>query len=146
STCRREPVAIQPIAQHSSSDTESAHVELEDIRELCLSKPFVTEGFPFDSSTLVLKVHGKMFALMGLEVYPSTVHLKCEPERAIELREQYDAVAPGYHMNKRHWNTLTLDGSLPSALVAELVEHSYDRVVAGLKKAQREEIRAALEH
>jgi len=124
---------------------ESAHVELEDIRERCLVKPFVTEGFPFGEDYLVLKVHGKMFALMPLEAYPSTINLKCEPERAIELREQYDAVAPGYHMNKKHWNTLTLDGSIPPELVAELVDHSYMRVVAGLKKAQREEIRLALE-
>jgi len=115
-------------------------VELEDLRELCLQMAGVTEGYPFGEDVLVFKVMGKVFCLMSLDAVPSTVNLKCEPEKAIDLREQYDAIAPGYHMNKKHWNTLTLDGSIPSDLCAELLTHSYDRVVAGLTRAKKLEL------
>ena len=87
----------------------------------CLSKKGATECFPFDESTLVFKVMGKMFALTGLEHHPSTVNLKCDPERAIDLRERHEDVRPGYHMNKRHWNTLSLRGSLNSKQIFELI-------------------------
>jgi predicted DNA-binding protein (MmcQ/YjbR family) len=119
-------------------------IELEDVRDYCLLLPEVSEGYPFGEDHLVFKVKDKMFCLMSLEAYPSTMNLKCEPDRAIELREQYDGIAPGYHMNKKHWNTLTLDGSIPADVVLELVRHSYDRVVLGLKKGEREEIKEAL--
>lgn len=120
-------------------------MEIDEIRELCLGLPEVTEGFPFGEETLVFKVSGKVFCLMSLEAYPVSFNLKCEPSRAVELREKYDAIAPGYHMNKKHWNTITLDGSLSSSLLEELVRHSYAQVVAGLKKAEREAIRAQLD-
>ena len=119
-------------------------IEFEDVREMCLTWPEVSEGYPFGEDHLVFKVKNKMFCLMSLDAFPSTMNLKCEPDRAIELREQYDGVAPGYHMNKKHWNTLTLDGSVPDDVVLELVRHSYDRVVSGLKKSEREEIASAL--
>jgi predicted DNA-binding protein (MmcQ/YjbR family) len=119
-------------------------IELEDVREYCLLLPEVTEGYPFGEDHLVFKVKDKMFCLMSLEAFPSTMNLKCEPDRAIELREQYDGIAPGYHMNKKHWNTLTLDGSIPDDVVLELVRHSFDRVVKGLKKSERDEINEAL--
>jgi len=119
-------------------------IELEDVRDYCLLLPEVSEGYPFGEDHLVFKVKDKMFCLMSLEAYPSTMNLKCEPDRAIELRELYDGIAPGYHMNKKHWNTLTLDGSIPADVVLELVRHSYDRVVLGLKKGEREEIKEAL--
>ena len=119
-------------------------IELEDVREYCLLLPEVTGGYPFGEDHLVFKVKDKMFCLMSLEAFPSTMNLKCEPDRAIELREQYDGIAPGYHMNKKHWNTLTLDGSIPDDVVLDLVRHSFDRVVKGLKKSERDEINEAL--
>jgi predicted DNA-binding protein (MmcQ/YjbR family) len=96
----------------------------------------VTEEFPFDQSTLVFKVAGKIFALTNVDDY-SSVNLKCDPEKAVELREQYDAVQPGYHMNKKHWNTVLIDGSIPEKLLREWVDHSYDLVVLGLTKQQK---------
>lgn len=93
---------------------------------------------PFGPDVLVYKVGGKAFALTVPDQFPSRMNLKCDPERAIALREEYEAIVPGYHMNKRHWNTLMLDGSLPSKLVRELIDHSYDLVVAGLPRAARD--------
>lgn len=112
-------------------------MDIEELREYCLSKPATTEEFPFGPDTLVFKVAGKMFALTNLESVPSTFNAKCEPERAVELRAEFAAIAPGYHMSKKHWNTITLDGSLRSEFVAELIDHSYDLVVAGLTKKAR---------
>lgn len=109
----------------------------ESLREYCLNQPAVTEEFPFDEQTLVFKVKGKMFALTDVDSFAS-ITLKCDPERAIELREQHDSILPGYHMNKQHWNTVLLDGSLPDNLVKELILHSYQLVVAGLPKRIRE--------
>lgn len=109
----------------------------ESLREYCLNLPAVTEEFPFDEQTLVFKVKGKMFALTDVDSFAS-ITLKCDPERAIELREQHDSILPGYHMNKQHWNTVLLDGSLPDNLVKELILHSYQLVVAGLPKRIRE--------
>jgi predicted DNA-binding protein (MmcQ/YjbR family) len=107
-------------------------MNIEEFREYCLKKPGVTEEFPFDESTLVFKVMGKMFALTNLDGEWS-VALKCDPEKAIELREQYPAIRPGYHMNKVHWNTVAMDGSLNERLVLELIDHSYQLVVDKLK-------------
>ena len=103
-------------------------MNIEEFTEYCLSKPGVTEEFPFDETTLVFKVMGKMFALTNLEGDWS-LSLKCDPERAIELREQYPAIQAAYHMNKTHWNSVYMDGSLPPKLVLDLVDHSYRLVV-----------------
>ena len=102
-----------------------------------LSKPGAVETTPFGPDVLVYKVGGKMFALTQQDEFPASINLKCDPERAIVLREEQEAIIPGYHMNKRHWNTLTLDGSLPTKLVKELIDHSYALVVASLPKSQR---------
>jgi len=115
-------------------------MNIEEIRDYCLSKPAVTEGFPFDETTLVFKVMNKMFALTGLEGDPPYVNLKCDPERAIELRERYEAVQPGWHMNKAQWNSVYFTGSIPRDLVLELIDHSYELVVQGLKKKDREDL------
>ncbi|MEU9349798.1 MmcQ/YjbR family DNA-binding protein [Streptomyces griseoloalbus] len=108
------------------------------LRALCLSFNAAVEDFPFDPETSVFKVRGKLFALTNLDAKPLTVNLKCEPEDAIRLRAEHPGlIVPGYHMNKRHWNTVTVDGGLPDRLVRELVEDSYDLVVAGLPRADR---------
>jgi len=112
-------------------------MNIEEIRTYCLTKPGVTEDFPFGEETLVFKVGGKIFALAGLDNQPPTINLKCDPERAIELRETYDAVRPGYHMNKKHWNTVTVDGSFPRAKLEEWITHSYDLVYTSLPKTIR---------
>jgi predicted DNA-binding protein (MmcQ/YjbR family) len=109
----------------------------DDLRAYCLSKPATTESLPFDETTLVFKVAGKMFALSDIESRPVRVSLKCDPERAVELREMYPAIEAAFHMNKRHWNTMTADGSLRDSFIRELIDHSYDLVVAGLPKAMR---------
>jgi len=109
-------------------------MNVESFREYCITKKGVTEEFPFDEHTLVFKVMGKMFALVPLERIPSQANLKCDPERAIELRESYDGVIiPGYHMSKVHWNTLYLENLTPS-LIKELIDHSYVLVYAKLPK------------
>ena len=112
-------------------------MDLPDAIEHFLSKPGAEETTPFGPDVLVYKVAGKMFALAVPDDFPSRINLKCDPERALLLRDQYPAIQPGYHMNKRHWNTVVLDGSLPSSLVKELIDHSYELVVAALPKAQR---------
>lgn len=112
-------------------------MNIKKIRDYCLAKPGVTEGFPFDETTLVFKVMNKMFALVGLDNHPPFVNLKCDPERAIELREQYEAIQPGWHMHKHQWNSVYLTGSIPRELILELIDHSYELVVQGLKKKDR---------
>jgi predicted DNA-binding protein (MmcQ/YjbR family) len=107
------------------------------LQKLCLTFPGAVEEFPFGPETSVFKVGGKMFALSGLERRPLQVSLKCEPDLADQLRLAHEAINPGYHLNKRHWNTLTLDGSLPDRMVRDLIEDSYDLVVAGLPRAKR---------
>ncbi len=105
-----------------------------------MSKVGAEETYPFGEQTLVFKVGGKMFALTS-ESLPTSVNLKCDPERALELREQYEAVQPGYHMNKKHWNTVRLDGSIPTQEILELIDHSYQLVLDSLPKKMREEVR-----
>ncbi len=114
-------------------------MHIEAFRDYCLTKKGVTEGFPFDQVTLVFKVMGKMFAIAPLERIPPQANLKADPERAIELREAYDGkIVPGYHMNKTHWNTVNLE-QLPDSLIHELIDHSYNLIVASLpRKTQRE--------
>ena len=115
-------------------------MNIEQLRAYCISKKGVTEGFPFDEHTLVFKVMGKMFALVALERVPSQVNLKCDPERALTLREEYDGIIiPGYHMSKKHWNTLFLD-QLPPPFLKELIDHSYNLVVSKLPKRIREQL------
>ncbi|MHB9851037.1 MmcQ/YjbR family DNA-binding protein [Streptomyces krungchingensis] len=110
----------------------------QELRTFCLSFNAAVEDFPFNPQTSVFKVLGKLFALTHLDAAPLTVNLKCDPEDAVRLRGEYPGlVVPGYHMNKRHWNTVTADGSLPDKLVRELIEDSYDLVVAGLPRAER---------
>ena len=112
-------------------------MDLPEVISHCLSKPGAEETTPFGPDTLVYKVGGKMFALTSPDEFPARVNLKCDPERALALRDEYEAIIPGCHMNKRHWNTLVLDGSLPSKLVRELIDHSYELVVASLPKGKR---------
>jgi len=111
-------------------------MNIEEFREYCIAKPGVTEEFPFDEKTLVFKVMGKMFALTDL-VDEFSLNLKCDPERAIALREQHPAIQPGYHMNKAHWNTVKMDGSLSQKLVLELIDHSYQLVIDKLPKGKK---------
>ena len=110
------------------------------LRDLCLGFTGAVEERPFGPQTSVFKVRGKMFALSALEREPLEVSVKCEPELAVELRNSYPAVRPGYHLNKRHWNTITLDGSLPDRLVRDMIEDSYDLVVSALPRRVREEL------
>lgn len=113
-------------------------MNIEAFRELCLSKPGTTEETPFGPDTLVFKVMGKMFALTDLNTFESA-NLKCDPERAVMLREEHEGITPGYHMSKVHWNTVLTDGSVKDALIRELLDHSYALVVASLpKKVQAE--------
>lgn len=110
------------------------------IREYCLSKPGTSEDTPFDEVTLALRVVGKIFGLLELEAVPTSINLKCDPARAVELRERFEAVQPGYHMNKTHWNTVTIDGSVPATELRSMIDHSYELVVKGLRKADRDEL------
>ena len=115
-------------------------MDFEAFRDRCLTLPGVTEGFPFGPDVLVFKVAGKMFALLALEAIPPTANLKCDPERAIELRDAYDGITPGYHMNKQHWNTVRLDGSVPAPLLEELLQHSFDLIASKLPKSTHREL------
>lgn len=112
-------------------------MELDQFLAYCIQKPGVEETFPFDEHTLVMKVMGKMFALTGLEREGFTVNLKCDPDRAVELREQYVEVEPGWHMSKVHWNTVDFTGELPASLLRELIDHSYELVVSKMTKKQK---------
>jgi predicted DNA-binding protein (MmcQ/YjbR family) len=110
----------------------------QELRAFCLSFNASVEDFPFSPEISVFKVLGKLFALTNLDARPLTVNLKCDPDDAVRLRGEYPGlIVPGWHMNKRHWNTVTVDGELPDRLVRELVEDSYDLVVAGLPRADR---------
>lgn len=114
-------------------------MNIEEFRTYCLSLKGTTEDLPFDKRTLVFKVMGKMFALTNLESFES-INIKCEPEYAIELREQFNAVNPGYHMSKKHWNTISIDNTISDDLIYEWIKNSYDLVVAKLTKKQKEEL------
>ena len=110
---------------------------LPDAIDHFLSKLGAEESTPFGPDVLVYKVAGKIFALAVPDDFPARINLKCDPERALALRDEHEAITPGYHMNKRHWNTLILDGSLPAKLVRNLIDHSYEIVVASLPKSWR---------
>ena len=107
-------------------------MDLAKFREYCLSKPNATEGTPFGPDTLVFKVGGKMFALASLDEVPARANLKCDPDLALELRDRYEQVRPGYHMNKKHWNTVELESGIPDAELWKMIDHSFDLVVKNL--------------
>jgi predicted DNA-binding protein (MmcQ/YjbR family) len=115
-------------------------MNIETFREYCLSKPAATEGTPFGPEDIVFKVEGKMFGIAALDEVPPRVNLKCDPDLALELRDRYEQVSPGYHMNKKHWNTIDLDGVIPEREIRKMVDHSYDLVVRSLPKAKREKL------
>ncbi|PKQ62815.1 MmcQ-like protein [Labilibaculum filiforme] len=115
-------------------------MNIEELREYCLSKIAVSEGFPFDEETLVFKVLDKMFLLTNI-TGELRMNVKCEPEKAIELREAYSSVLPGYHMNKKYWNTVVLDGSVSNQQIEEWIDDSYDQVVNKMTKTKQNELR-----
>ena len=112
-------------------------MNLETFRKYCLSKPQTTEGTPFGPDVVVFKVGGKMFALASLDEVPARVNLKCDPDLALELRDRYEQVTPGYHMNKKHWNTIEIESGIPEAELRKMIDNSYDLVVKRLPKAKR---------
>jgi len=115
-------------------------MNIETLREYCLSKKAVTEDFPFGEDTLVFRVLNKIFLLVSLSSNPLQFNAKCDPDKAIELRDQYDAVQPGYHMNKKHWNTIIMNGSLSNAQLKEMIDDSYNLIVQSLPKKERENL------
>ncbi|MEP6810278.1 MAG: MmcQ/YjbR family DNA-binding protein [Chthoniobacterales bacterium] len=115
-------------------------MQVDSFREYCLRKPGATEGTPFGEEHLVFKVGGKMFALLGLEEIPACANLKCDPDRALELRDRYEAVRAGYHMNKKHWNTVEIAAGIPETELREMIDHSYELVVRGLPKVKRAQL------
>ncbi len=116
-------------------------MNIEEFRNYCLSKKWVTESFPFDNQTLVFKVGGKMFALADIDDFTS-MNLKCDPARCIELRETYQGIKPGWHMSKVHWNTVSVESDVPLDLVHELIDHSYQLVYDSLPKKLKNELQA----
>jgi predicted DNA-binding protein (MmcQ/YjbR family) len=115
-------------------------IELQWVLEHCREKRGITEDFPFDDRTLTVRVGGKIFMLTDIHSNPLRINLKCDPLTALDLRDEFDAVTPGYHMNKVHWNTVILDGSIPEDRVRWMIDHSYDLVFSKLKKKERERI------
>ena len=115
-------------------------MDLESFREYCLKKRAATEDMPFGEDVLVFKVGGKMFALASLDNVPATANLKCDPDLALDLRDRYEQVRPGYHMNKKHWNTVELEAGIPDAELRKMIDHSYDLVVKSLPKAARHKL------
>jgi predicted DNA-binding protein (MmcQ/YjbR family) len=134
---RSDPQRLSP---NAGAGCEHAAMDAADLRRCCLAHTGAVEEFPFGPGTSVFKVAGKIFALSALDGSPLEVSVKCEPELAVELRGTYAAIRPGYHLNKRHWNTVTLDGSLPAELIRDLVEDSYDLVVSALPKHTRQKL------
>lgn len=116
-------------------------MNIEELRTYCLSLKGVTEDFPFDESTLVFKVVGKLFCLTNLEG-PLSINVKNDPEKNIELREEFPAIKPGYHMSKIHWNTVEIDGSIPDDFIKNLIDESYDLVVMKLKKQEQQKLKS----
>ena len=115
-------------------------MDAEFIRDYCCKKKQVTEGFPFGNDMLVFKVKGKMFLLLSFENEILNISAKCDPNHATELREQYTSIQPGYHMNKKLWNTITLDSTIPNKLIIEIIDDSYNLVIASLPKKQQEDL------
>ena len=115
-------------------------MDIEKFREYCLAKRAVTEGMPFGETVLVFKVGGKMFALAALDEVPARANLKCDPDLALELRDRYEQVQPGYHMNKKHWNTVEIEGGILDAELRKMIDHSYELVVKSLPEKVRENL------
>lgn len=115
-------------------------MNIEELREYCLSMPATSEDLPFDETSLVFKVGKKMFLLTELDE-DFWINVKCDPEKAVELREMYPAVKPGYHMNKKHWNTIQIDGSIPDTLLKAWIKDSYDLVMNGMTRKEREKLK-----
>ncbi len=111
-------------------------MDLADFREYCLTKPGATEGTPFGETVVVFKVGGKIFALASLDEIPATANLKCDPDLALELRDRFEQVRPGYHMNKKHWNTVELESGVPDAELRKMIDHSYELIVRQLPKSK----------
>jgi len=116
-------------------------MDIESLRDYCLLKPAVEETFPFGPDTLVYKVGGKVFLICSLDADTLQFNVKCDPEKAIELRERYPCVQPGYHMNKKHWNTIVADGSVSNNLLKEWIDDSYDLIVQSLPVKLREQVK-----
>jgi len=116
-------------------------MNIETIREYCLRKKGISEEFPFNETTLVFKVMNKMFLLASLDSVPLRINLKCDPEMAIELREKYDSVEPAYHMNKTHWNSIVIDRTIPDKEILKWIDDSYNLVVSGLKKSEKDKLK-----
>lgn len=116
-------------------------MNIEELREYCLSLKNVEEAMPFGPDTLIFKVGGKIFLIVGLDDSPLQFNVKCNPEKAIELREQYDCVIPGYHMNKKHWNTIIINGTASEKLVRQWISDSYKLVIAGLSKSEQKRLK-----
>ena len=114
-------------------------MNIEEYRNYCISKKGVTESFPFDETTLVFKVMNKMFALAGIEEF-TFINLKCDAEKAIELREEYDGVTPGYHMSKKHWNSISTNGDISDKLIYQWIDDSYSLIVSSLTKKLQQEL------
>src|SRR5437773_11492550 len=115
-------------------------MDVGSFREYCLGKVAVTEGTPFGEDVLVFKVSGKMFALVALDEVPATANLKCDPDLALELRDRYEQVRPGYHMNKKHWNTVEIDSGISDSELRKMIDHSYELVLRTLPKVKREKL------
>ena len=115
-------------------------MNIEELRDYCISKKGVEETLPFGPETLVFKVMDKAFLLTGLDSTPLQFNVKCDPEKVFELREQHSCVLPGYHMNKKHWNTIIVDGSVSNKLLKEWITDSYNLVVSGLTKIQKQKL------
>ena len=119
-----------------------AGLSLEVIKAYCLAKPGSSAGYPFGEGTLVFKVLDRMYALCSEDEQPLRINLKCDPDDALALRAQYSAIIPGYHMNKKHWNSLIMDGSLQDSLVFELIDHSYQLVISKMSQAKQRKLRS----
>jgi len=118
-------------------------MDIEQLREYCLSKPGTEETLPFGPDTLVYKAGGKVFLLTGLDSEQLRFNVKCDPDKAVELREEFPCVLPGYHMNKKHWNTIVVDGSVTSRLLKEWIDHSYELIVDSLPKKTRDKLKSS---
>lgn len=116
-------------------------MDIEVFRRYCLQKKYVKESFPFDESTLVFKLNNKIFALLSLDQGSHSCNLKCDPERAVELREKYEGIVPGYHMNKKHWNTVSFNEDVPNQLIYDLIDHSYSLIINSFSKKIQQELK-----
>jgi predicted DNA-binding protein (MmcQ/YjbR family) len=139
---RRHDMAAAPADEAVAERADTCAMTRDDVLAVCLDLPAAEETYPFGEEVAVMKVGGKMFALVPLSAEPETVNLRCDPARALELREAYPGIRPGYHQNKRHWNTVDLDGSVEDDVVRGLIADSYDLVVAALPRTIRARLAA----